>query len=806
VLPPLSRPKRCSVLDDMLEEGGEDEEEENYIAAAVDSNGDEELNSKATTPAGMRIITSSDGEVGTATKTSQSTKESRGGTRRSSWMEHGCTSEESYRDLKHVLQASLSDVQDDNVMPPLSRPKRRSVLDDMLEEGGEDEEENNIAASVEPIIRPDDEIMPMKGSSARSFLDDDMLDEVGQGEIKVDDFEPVVCPDDEMNHLQRSRRHSTMGDIDEDATEEETSRRRASMIKHGCMSEASYRDLKLAMNASVDDVMYLPDDTLNRAMEQSFSENNFNYDELEPVISPDDEINPLERLSGRSILDDMLEEEEGGHSDVAEGRGDIHSKQGTKGSTHELPKKETVSVPAKGPGKASEERTSSKQNEWLKQWCSDVKQTTEVSTNDLDAKIAERKLKKLSAGSGPHGRRTSRLKKGRKKTASSMVIPETDKLVTTAFKRGQSSSMLSTGIPRSVHTNLVNSEAVLDAGEIDEIKLQVISSEPIGSYSSQTNNTVRLSGEPKEDSVLQVKETNDNPTKKGEEKPVDPHTPLYAEDDKKTESLLFENAQLKSSHAVEDDPLLMVETLTNAKKDKKKKKKDNQGGGDTSKNKSEKKKSKLIRRDTISSDERLNTNAVSTRRMSLDDKIITKMASVKNLDISDPFVSKLTIEQKIARKQSVKNLEAVDLSGGNIDDKIAKKAKGEEKKRSRRVRSKSRVFSSLVMSMSSADTEVTNNHSRTKGEKVRSVSTTKSRHHDPKPKKKEKKRSASALPIRRKERTPSYDEMKHIRQDCNVNENMPHINMLQDDPIMLIDSMMDNLREKNRKRTSMLKR
>ena len=428
-----------------------------------------------------------------------------------------------------------------------------------------------------------------------------------------------------------------------------------------------------------------------------------------------------------------------------------------------------------------------------------------MPSEDLDAKIAERKLKKQSSGSGLNGRRTSRNKKGRKKTASSMVISKTNEDVT-AFTRTKSSSVvLSTGTGESYSfgSNLMDSvstsssrhnkleEAVVDAGAIDEIKPSVVSGQPIESDSSHNSNIVGASDTNEEDSVLQLTERNENLTKKGNEKSAFLHEPIYAEDDKKTGS---------------GQPLHMMESLTTAKRSKKNKKKDNQGDSKTSKDKSEKKKLKLIRdsRGTDSSDEKLNSNILTERRMSLDDKIITKMASIKNLDISDPFESKLTIEQKIARKQSVKNLEAVDLSESNIDDKIAKKTKGEEKKRSRRARSKSRIFNSLVMSLSSTDTEVTDNQSRKKGENFRSKSVTKT--HDRDPKKKEKKRSASALPTRRKERNPSYDEIEHTRQDNNDNVKMPHISMLQDDPIMMVDNMMDNLKEKNRKRTSMFKR
>ena len=131
-------------------------------------------------------------------------------TKTASWTELGCNSELSYRNVKMALQASLDDVQivGKEIGSHIDkRDKRRSILDDMLDEGAVAEDVTSRYAEV---------------------VDVKIADSVNH---------------DEISHC--------MNDLSD--------RRAASWKKHGCTSEQSYRILKQVMNASLDDVSYSND-------------------------------------------------------------------------------------------------------------------------------------------------------------------------------------------------------------------------------------------------------------------------------------------------------------------------------------------------------------------------------------------------------------------------------------------------------------------------------------------------------------------------------------------------------------------
>jgi hypothetical protein len=207
----------------------------------------------------------------------------------SSWKKYGCSSEQSYRDLKMAMQASLEDVQcDSQEEGPKSihverGGRRRSIIDDLMDEGTSDERMD--APAVDEIRElPIDRNVPSNRRS--SWMKHGCNSEQSYRDVKMALEAPMddlgVEPQD--SHVEkRGKRRSVLDDmLDEGAQEEELEvsevdsiearRKRESMARHGCSSEQSYSNLKMAMEVSMDD------------------------------------LHVEKRVKRRSVLDDMLEE------------------------------------------------------------------------------------------------------------------------------------------------------------------------------------------------------------------------------------------------------------------------------------------------------------------------------------------------------------------------------------------------------------------------------------------------------------------------------------------------------------------
>jgi hypothetical protein len=232
-----------------------------------------------------------------------------------SWRKHGCTSEQSYRDLKSAMDASLGEVDMDNeeedrkmITHVERRGNRRSILDELLEEGEEiDNESNDVADIYAPIPRenegndPEDETWaPIRDRQTIMTPIQDVLDDEGEDADDTEEEDPgdtVSALPNRRSYLQQAKEPSwktagcsseasyrdlkmamsAFGDVsfgdddgtntttsntaaapitpyDQDIMNEKKSKRRKTWMEYGCSSEQSYRNLKEVTNASMGDV------------------------------------------------------------------------------------------------------------------------------------------------------------------------------------------------------------------------------------------------------------------------------------------------------------------------------------------------------------------------------------------------------------------------------------------------------------------------------------------------------------------------------------------------------------------------
>jgi hypothetical protein len=136
----------------------------------------------------------------------------------------------------------------------------------------------------------------------------------------------------------------------------------------------------------------------------------------------------------------------------------------------------------------------------------------------------------------------------------------------------------------------------------------------------------------------------------------------------------------------------------------------------------------------------------------------------------------------------------VDTNNMTLEERIAIKNKGDEKKKPKRTRNKSKLLSSLKISSSSVDTILTTNKS---DRKVRSNSAPDEYDFDNDEVMKPKRHS-----MPENERISSSErEADAVDMDCSHRSSVdPHnYDEIEAGPIMMIDSMMDEMKRKGSK-------
>jgi hypothetical protein len=174
------------------------------------------------------------------------------------------------------------------------------------------------------------------------------------------------------------------------------------------------------------------------------------------------------------------------------------------------------------------------------------------------------------------------------------------------------------------------------------------------------------------------------------------------------------------------------------------------------------------------------TGVKSTRKLSLDERILLKkQCSVKDMG-----------QKRVDEASQVQ----VDTNNMTLEERIAMKNKGDEKKKPKRTRNKSKLLSSLKISSSSVDTILATNKS---DRKVCSNSAPDEYDFDNDEVMKPKRHS-----MPENERISSSErEADAVDMDCSHRSSVdPHnYDEIEAGPIMMIDSMMDEMKRKGSK-------
>ena len=756
-----------------------------------------------------------------------------------------------------------------------------------------------------------------RGAKKRSVIDDLLEEEQKDSEDTVGQLK-MCSIDDDVDATEIQDTVSALPDRRNLMKKARSAKEKEEWRKAGCSSEQSYRDLKLAMNASVEDIVFVPDDEFNSSI---------------------------------SSVDFNIDNKQGYKQDVkpSGGRKDPWAQHGC--SSEESYRNLKVAMAA------SAQDLDSRIAQKLHKPVRDLKSTED---KDLDAKIAEKLKKEQSkTASTSTGRRAARKKKMALSASAVVASSEVDfdlkRAIYTSMKDMSSISDSFRKDLLHVNGNVNEEEALQRAMEMSKNEtpkgdtafdselqraIDTSKNEPLKANSVHKSSTKYGGGMgdlEKKEEAQQIKSTNfikkgrmslfSGGTKTSDKQPASKVPPNAAEDDKLKENL-NEKAQLKGAKSVYEDPLLMMESLTiNAKRDKKKNSPGELGGGkDSSKNgiaenvtmskrssvpeldssekddvqkglvedkadpvlmmdqlkharrDRKKKKKDDIRSRKEGKDKSKNEGTendetkhrskeytvpqiegdsgeapptnVSMRRLLLDEKVqMKKMASISNMNMEG------TISKKVPE-------DSMDTSNLTLEEKIAMKTKGEKKQRTRRKSGKSSLFSSLKLSGASLETLLMSNRSDKDEKKGRSKSRSKSRskgyesdynertmskkkgrsksrsksapddyesdrneravsrrkgrsksapddtesdHNEKTSKKKGQRKSSDDFGSDHNEKTMSTDGLSASEKDAEA-AHLRGLNMVEDDPLMMIDHMMDDMKKNDKGRSGRMTR